>query len=66
MASFSEKVEAFPIVTFDDLEYFDPIEQLDFEVVGHKKFDLPQVSTYEPTFNFKNYRLGCEYESALR
>jgi hypothetical protein len=32
IASFMEKVEANPPITFDDLVPFDKVEQLDFEV----------------------------------
>mmetsp|Transcript_31597 Transcript_31597/g.48307 ORF Transcript_31597/g.48307 Transcript_31597/m.48307 type:complete len:236 (-) Transcript_31597:967-1674(-) len=31
IASFMEKIDAQPVINFDDLEVFDPIEQLDFE-----------------------------------
>ena len=32
VASFSETVEAQPVISFDDFVPFDPLEQLDFEV----------------------------------
>ena len=32
MASFMEKVETEPIVSFDDLQEYEPIEKLDFEI----------------------------------
>lgn len=66
IASFMEKIEATPVVSFDDLEPFEPIEQLDFEVERYKAFQLPPVSGYEPKFNDKVVRPGCEYESAIR
>jgi hypothetical protein len=66
IASFMEKIEATPVVSFDDLEPFEPIEQLDFEVERYKPFQLPPVSGYEPKFNDKVVRPGCEYESAIR
>jgi len=39
-----EKIEACPVINFDDLEPFDPIELLDFEVERYKPFPLPQMS----------------------
>lgn len=66
IASFIEKVEVEPVVSFDDLEPFDPIEQLDFEVMGYKKMVMPATSTYEDPNVEKPYRPGCMYESALR
>jgi hypothetical protein len=41
MASFMEKVEANPPNSFDDLEFFDPLEQLDFEVENYMPFPIP-------------------------
>ena len=38
IASFMEKIEATPVVSFDDLEPFEAIEQLDFEVERYKPF----------------------------
>ena len=66
IASFMEKIEATPVVSFDDLEPFEAIEQLDFEVERYKPFQLPPVSGYEPKFSDKVVRPGCEYESAIR
>lgn len=40
IASFMEKVEANPPITFDDLVPFDKVEQLDFEVQKYQKFPL--------------------------
>jgi len=61
-----EKIEACPVINFDDLVAFDPIEQLDFEVERYKPFQLPQMSYYDPSFNDKVLRPGCEYESTVR
>ena len=36
IASFLEKVEANPPTNFDDLEAFDPLEMLDFEILNYK------------------------------
>lgn len=66
IASFMEKIEAQPVINFDDLEAFDPIEQLDFEVENYKPLAIPAVSSYDPEFSDKNYRPGCQYESTLR
>lgn len=66
IASFMEKIEADPVISFDDLEPFEPLEQLDFEVMNYKKLPLPGMSTYEPNFKDKPYRPGCQYESTLR
>lgn len=66
IASFMEKIEAQPVINFDDLESFDPIEQLDFEIENYKPLPIPPVSTYDPEFTDKNYRPGCQYESTLR
>ena len=66
IASFMEKIDAQPVINFDDLDYFDSIEQLDFETMGYHPFSVPQISSYDPLFNFKTYRPGCEYESSLR
>ena len=66
MALFSEAIETNPVISFDDLEEFDPIEQLDFEVMDYKPFALPAISNYDPVYETKVLRPGCEYESALR
>jgi hypothetical protein len=63
IASFMEKVEANPPITFDDLVPFDKVEQLDFEV---QKFPLAQMSNFDPLELDKIYRPGCEYESILK
>jgi len=36
IASFMEKIDAQPVINFDDLDFYDPIEELDFEVQGYK------------------------------
>lgn len=66
IASFMEKIEASPVISFDDLEDFDTIEQLDFEVEKYKPMPQPQVSTFDPIFGDKVLRPGCEYENAIR
>jgi hypothetical protein len=66
IASFMEKIDAAPVSSFDDMEEFDEIEQLDFEVEKYKPMPLPQTSTYDPTFADKLLRPGCEYESQVR
>ena len=63
ISSFMEKIEAQPIISFDDTEEFEHIEQLDFEVEKYKPMPLPQVSSYDPMFADKILRPGCEYES---
>ena len=44
IASFLEKVEANPPTNFDDLEPYDPLEQLDFEVQNYLPHPLPAMS----------------------
>lgn len=66
VASVMEKIDTQPVVSFDDLNHFDAIEQLDFEVEAYKEFPIPAISPYEPVFEAKRNRPGCEYESALR
>jgi hypothetical protein len=51
IASFLEKVDAEPIISFDDLQPFEPLEQLDFEVMKYLQLPLPPVSSFEPGFN---------------
>ena len=41
IASFLEKVEANPPTNFDDLEEFDPLEVLDFEIQNYQPQPLP-------------------------
>jgi hypothetical protein len=66
IASFMEKIDAQPVINFDDLQAYDPIEQLDFEVEKYKPMAIPPVSSYDPVFFDKKYRPGCQYESTLR
>jgi len=66
IASFMEKIDAQPVISFDDFEPFQALEQLDFEVMQYKPFKLPGMSTYDPMFKDKPYRPGCMYESTLR
>jgi len=66
IASFMEKIDAQPVISFDDLEPYETIEQLDFEIEKYKVFDLPPVSSFDPKFSDKSWRPGCEYECAIR
>jgi len=66
IATFMEKIDAQPVSSFDDLEPFDPIEQLEFEIEKYKALPAPTISNYDPLFKDKLFRPGCEYESALR
>jgi hypothetical protein len=66
IASFMEKIEADPVISFDDLVPFDPLETLDFEVMQYKPMPLPAMSSFEPNFKEKPYRPGCQYESVIR
>ena len=61
-----EKIECQPVVSFDDLEQFETLDILDFEVMKYKKMETPAISSYDPIFNNKVYRPGCQYESTLR
>jgi len=44
IASFLEKVEANPPTNFDDLDVFDPLEMLDFEVQAYETIPIPAMS----------------------
>jgi hypothetical protein len=66
MASFMEKVETNPPNSFDDLEFFDPLEQLDFEVENYMPFPIPQMSNFDPAEREKITRPGCQYEGIVR
>jgi len=66
IASFLEKVEANPPTNFDDLEEFDPLECLDFEIQNYKAHELPASSLYDAPMRDMPCRPGCEYESVLR
>ena len=48
IASFMEKVEANPPISFDDLVVFDHLEPLDFEIQKYSKQPLPPFSFYDP------------------
>ena len=61
-----EKIDACPVINFDDLVSFDTIEPLDFEIEKYSAYPLPPSSTYDPVFNDKRLRPGCEYESTIR
>lgn len=66
IASFLEKVEANPPTNFDDLEEFDPLEMLDFEIQNYGTHTLPAMSLYDAPMRDMPNRPGCEYESVLR
>ena len=66
IASFMDKIECEPVSNFDDYTEFEHIEQLHFEVEKYKPMPLPQVSTYDPVFQDKVLRPGCQYESTAR
>jgi len=44
ISSFLEKVEANPPTNFDDLEPYDPVEELDFETQNYAPFSIPAQS----------------------
>ena len=66
ISSFLEKVEANPPTNFDDLEPYDPLEQLDFEIQNYLPNPLPAMSQYDPAEREKPSRPGCKYESIIR
>ena len=66
IASFLEKVEANPPTNFDDLDVFDPLEVLDFEIQNYAPQQIPPMSLYDPPMRDLPNRPGCEYESVLR
>ena len=66
IASFLEKVEANPPTNFDDLDVFDPLEVLDFEIQNYAQQQIPPMSLYDPPMRDLPSRPGCEYESVLR
>ena len=47
-ATLLEKVEANPPTNFDDLEEFDPLEVLDFEIQNYQPQGIPAMSQYDP------------------
>ena len=66
IASFLEKVEANPPTSFDDLDMFDPLECLDFEIQNYQPVAIPGMSNFDPAMRELPNRPGCEYESVLR
>lgn len=48
IASFIEKIDAEPVISFDDLQPFDPIETLDYEIMKYKPMPPPPISSYDP------------------
>ena len=66
IASFLEKVEANPPTNFDDLDVFDSLEMLDFEVQRYEPFNIPALNNYDPPMRDLPKRPGCEYESIFR
>lgn len=66
IASFKETVDAVPPINFDDMAPFEPLEQLDFEILKYTRFPIPQMSNYDPEEAQKQNRPGCEFESVLR
>ena len=66
ISSFLEKVEANPPTNFDDLDLFDPLECLDFEVQRYEPMSIPAISNYDPPMRELPKRPGCEYESVFR
>mgnify|MGYP006975828099 CR=1 FL=1 len=66
IASFLEKVEANPPTSFDDLDMFDPLECLDFEIQNYQPVAIPAMSNFDPAMRELPNRPGCEYESVLR
>ena len=61
-----EKVEANPPTNFDDLDLFDPLEVLDFEIQNYQPHAIPASSHFDPAMRDLPNRPGCEYESILR
>lgn len=66
IASFMEKVEANPPITFDDLQAYQHVESLDFEQQKYVKFPIQPMSNFDPIDADKIFRPGCEYESILK
>lgn len=59
ISSFLEKVEANPPTNFDDLEPFEPLEMLDFEIQNYKPLGVPSSSNYDPPLRNQTIRPGC-------
>jgi hypothetical protein len=66
MASFLEKIETEPPCNFDDLEPYEYLEELDYEIHAYQPFNTPQMSMYDPPLRKMISKPGCEYESILR
>jgi len=66
ISSMLEKIEANPPTNFDDLEAYEPLEELDFEIQAYLKEPQPQMSQFDPAERTKPARPGCEYESTLK
>jgi hypothetical protein len=66
IASFMEKVEANPPISFDDLIPYEKLEHTETEVMKYQKFPIAPMSQFDPIEHDKISRPGCEYESLLR
>lgn len=66
ISSFLEKVEPNPPTNFDDLETFETLEMLDFEVQKYNELSIPAITFYDPPMRELPKRPGCEYESVFR
>ncbi len=66
IASFLEQVEANPPTNFDDLDVFEQLEMLDFEVLKYEPYNIPAITTYDPPMRDLPKRPGCEYESVFK
>jgi hypothetical protein len=66
ISSFLEKVEPNPLTNFDDLETFETLEVLDFEVQRYSELVIPAITHYDPPMRELPKRPGCEYESVFR
>ena len=67
IASFMERVEANPPISFDDLAPYEHVEPLDFEMQKYPKFPvITQMSNFDPLDSEKILRPGCEHESVLK
>lgn len=66
IASFLEQVEANPPTNFDDLDVFEALEMLDFEVQKYEPLNIPALTNYDPPMRELPKRPGCEYESVFK
>lgn len=66
ISSFLEKVEPNPPTNFDDLEQFEALEMLDFEVQRYPELSIPAITNYDPPMRELPKRPGCEYESVFK